>query len=221
MNATTPASSAVQAALARIRACAATAALATLIVPLATTPAQAAIIVPPTSPYVTAQSFTAGGSNLIVYTVYNKNGTGTITQIELPEVHAGDINFNFTLQGTGGNLNSNYTQTESMTAQFSTSTIANGTAPGAYVDLTGKFIGAGGQAGIAPNGSQSFTALVPTTAITDANFTLHNGGDILLLNTIIDPPIPDTSGTAVPEPASLALLGAGLLAVTGLRRRKG
>ena len=84
MNATTPASSAVQAALARIRACAATAALATLIVPLATTPAQAAIIVPPTSPYVTAQSFTAGGSNLIVYTVYNKNGTGTITQIELP-----------------------------------------------------------------------------------------------------------------------------------------
>ena len=207
-----PAIYAVKTALDRIRACAATAAFAALIVPLAVPAAQATLVAPP-SPYVSASSFKINGTNFISYTVFNTNGLGAITQIELPEIHAGDINFNFLFDGSGGLLGSGFNAYEYPTAQFSTSTIVDGTVPGAYVDLYGTFTGAFTQNGILPNGSQSFTALVPTTATTEANFTLSD-------RYTSDPPIPDTGITAVPEPASLALIGAGLLAMTGLRRRK-
>ncbi len=69
--------------------------------------------------------------------------------------------------------------------------------------------------------NQSFTALLTTGVFTEANFTLSNYDSFNLLGSVvIDPPIPDTGITAVPEPASLALIGAGLLAMTGLRRRE-
>ena len=234
---------AVRATLDRIRACAATAALAILIVPL-TAPAAQAVVVVSIWPYVSASSFVSNGSNFITYTVYNINGTGPITQIELPEIHAGDINFNYSLPWSGLIPHTGFVQNEYATAQFSTSTIIDGRKPGAYVDLTGDFTSLSTQNGIqvgvnqsftAPvsttglstqNGiqvgmNQSFTALLTTGVFTEANFTLSNYDSFNLLGSVvIDPPIPDTGITAVPEPASLALIGAGLLAMTGLRRRE-
>ena len=211
--------SAAKATLKRIRTCAATAALDILIVPLDTPAAQAVVIY--FSPYVLASSFTSNGSNFITYTVYNLNGTGPITQIELPEIHAGDIKFNYSLPGSGLIIPSGFVQSEYTTAQFPTSTIIDGTKPGAYVGLTGNITGLFTQYGIPVGMSQSFTALVPTAATTEANFTLSNYNSFGLLGSVvIDPPIPDTSITAVPEPASLGLIGAGLLAMMGLSRRR-
>ena len=211
---------AVRATLDRIRACAATAALAILIVPL-TAPAAQAVVVVSIWPYVSASSFLSNGSNFITYTVYNINGTGPITQIELPEIHAGDINFTYFLPWSGLILHTGFVQNEYTTAQFSTSTIIDGRKPGAYVDLTGDFTSLSTQNGIQVGMNQSFTALLTTGVFTEANFTLSNYDSFNLLGSVvIDPPIPDTGITAVPEPASLALIGAGLLAMTGLRRRE-
>ena len=210
---------AAKTALDRIRTCAATAALAALIVPLAASAAQITVL--PTAPYVSAGTFKFNTMNFMVYTVFNTNGIGAITQIELPEIHAGDINFNALIQGSGGLLGSGFTQQEYLTAQFATSTIVGGTAPGAYVDLIANLPSALTQNGIAVGTSHSFTAAVPTAATTEANFSLSFANpNSLLASLSIDPPIPDTRVTAVPEPASLALIGAGLLAITGLRRRK-
>jgi len=220
MMETTQPSHAAKTALDRIRTCAATAALAALIVPLAASIAQATVVAP-TSPYVSAGTFTFNTTKFMAYTVFNTNGTGAITQIELPEIHAGDINFNALIQGSGGLLSSGFTQQEYLTAQFATSTIVGGTVPGAYVDLIGNITSAFTQNGIAVGTSQTFTAAVPTNATTEANFSLSFANpNSPLASLAIDPPIPDTRVTAVPEPASLALIGAGLLAMTGRRRRK-
>ena len=157
-----------RAILDRIRACAAAAALAILIVPLAAPAAQAVVVVS-ISPYVSASSFTSNGSNFITYTVYNINGTGPITQIELPEIHAGDINFNYSLPWSGLIPHTGFVQNEYTTAQFSTSTIIDGRKPGAYVDLTGNFAGLFTLSGIQVGVNQSFTAPVPTTGLSTQN----------------------------------------------------
>lgn len=91
----------VQAALDRVRGTAAVAALASLLLPLATTSAFAITATP--QPTVSTSTSTLGSATVLNYTVYLPR-PASIAHFELPELQAGDLKFS----GTGSSLPSGW-----------------------------------------------------------------------------------------------------------------
>ncbi len=208
---------AVDTALSRARRLAGTAAFAAALVPLGTLSAHAfAAASGPTETQAVVPSFGDGKHQVIAYTFSYANGSGQVYQIELPEVTAGDLDFNFNNGGSIANLPANWAAKEFKTKQLSTTALKTGVA-GAYVDLI--FQGGIGALGNGTGGvpTLTFDAAVPTTATVSSTFALQSIDGVFS----IDPGVPATgAATTVPEPVSLGAFAAGLLAMASLRRRK-
>lgn len=215
MQASQPKSgSAVAAALARARAHAGTVAVAAVLVPLALAPRPAlAVIASVNYTSITTSIVTDGSFRTFSYTVANSGSSATpIYRIELPEAHAGDFilsSFNSTLGG--------WTASESLTATNPGTDLKGAGTPGAYVDLvasTNNLLYEGGYA--------TFSLTTAVAGTLESNFTSNFGfsfNGAAVRTETIDPPVPGAFITAVPEPASAAML-AGLIAIgAGVRRR--
>ena len=197
---------AVEAALALARKHTATASLAAVLLPLSAVPAHA--IRANVAPTITATFGHDGAQQQIFYQVTNSSSRVEITRIELPEYHAGDIDFTG-FQGGSGGLPNGWIATEFAAPQIP------GTGPyvgfaGEYVDLTTSGYGIG------PGGSAlTFAANIPTANVTSAELGLgYNDGSVIL----VDPPIPNTN--SVPEPTTWALMMVGFGAVGAAMRAR-
>ncbi len=180
-------------------------ALATAIAPLTSYSAGAAAVAE-----ITMSQTTVSGHTIFNYTVKN-TGTGhahgdDITRIEIPEYYLGDLDF----FGYGVTLSNLWTATESTAATLTGASLPGGVTPGGYWLLDAIDYGVG------PSDSIIFSA----ESVTDATVKADFAWSVTFAGTsgIVDPPVPDT---LIPEPATTAVLGAGLLGLLGLRRRSG
>ncbi len=147
------------------------------------------------------------GLKTLQYTVHVPTGFPDIIAFELPEYAAGDLQFT--------TLPAGWVAVETTTAAISGAGLYGNGTVAAYVEL----IDTGGPAD-AITGAQplSFTATVPRTTTTNAAFAfLQDLGNGTTGITILDPPIP----APIPEPATLALVAAGLTAIALRRVRFG
>lgn len=206
-----PGISALNKALARASKHASTAALAAALVPLAMAVVPSAAKATVTPPEATiGLSITDGigplGSNQFAYTVTNDASVGFVDQIEIPEVLSGLL-----FAAPSGGLPSGWAASESATTLYPSggfSALDSGT-PGAFFELTneeGPFI--------APSGSLTFDlySFSSTTVVGTSS------ADIVFPDPVVGTSV--LTPAAVPEPATLATLGAALAGLTGLRRRK-
>ncbi|MBS0640364.1 MAG: PEP-CTERM sorting domain-containing protein [Acetobacteraceae bacterium] len=186
----------------------AVATLVTGIVPLTSYSAGATVAT--VTAQITMASYSYSGQPVFAYTVKNTS-TGAspwadITRIEIPEYALGDLNF----FGYNAYVPYGWTATEVTTPTLTGATLPGGVTPGGYWDLQ-----AASGYGLAPSDSLPFWAESVTSATAKANFafSVYSGQ-----SGIVDPPVPNT---AMPEPATTAILGAGLAGLLGLRRRTG
>ena len=191
----------------------ATAAAAAVLVSLGTIASPTQALAVNITPQVTVDTvIVPGRTSAFFYTVTNNSLFG-VTEIEIPELNAGD----FILQtppsggGTAFGLPTGWSATEALTpALFATGGGLYSGQAGAYIDIIGGTIGASG-------GSATFELFTQQAGSTNAQMKFFANSDVSVIT--VDPPIPGTS-TSVPEPASMGLLGAGLLGLFGFARRR-
>ena len=204
---------AAQTALSRVSRHAGMAALAAVLVPLgvlaSATPAQAIIFggVSATIDPVTPTAV-AGGLYEYSYTVHNGAEGPWLTEIILPELHMGDL---FVVSGTP--LPIEWSASEVSPRAGGPTFYTAGLTPAYDLVLTG------GEGGIRAGSSLTFNLYSHFSGTVNAQVeTVFAGGEGPTY--FVDPNVPNSVVAAVPEPASLALLGAGALMLVGARTRK-
>ena len=205
---------AAQTALARVSRHAGMAALAAVLVPLgvlaSASPAQAGYYIGPVSATIDPVTPTpaAGGLYEYSYTVHNGAEGARLTEIILPELHMGDL---FVVSGTP--LPIEWSASEVSPRAGGPTFYTAGLTPAYDLVLTG------GEGGIRAGSSLTFNLYSHFSGTVNAQVeTVFAGGEGPTY--FVDPNVPNSVVAAVPEPASLALLGAGALMLAGARTRK-
>ncbi len=194
-------------ALERLRRNAATAALATSLVPLAAaaipTGAQASTIAPQAS--VTGSVVLGSVTSTYNY-IATELSLGVLTTVYVPELHQGDL-FGFTGAGYSA-VEQSSTAAGSFAGQALT--LKDGTvAPWQWVVTLGAGV-------IASGAAASFSFLSDFSTSVNANFGLTTVGNNAG-NYLFDPPIPNDP---LPEPVTLGVLATGLAGLAAARRRR-
>ena len=188
------------------------AALAAVLVPLgvlaSASPAQAVFFSGSATIDQVTPTPAADGLYEYSYTVHNGAEGPWLTEIILPELHMGDL---FVISGTP--LPIEWSASEVSSLAGGPTFYTGGLTPAYDLVLTG------GEGGIRAGSSLTFNLYSHFSGTVNAQVeTVFAGGEGPTY--FVDPNVPNSVVAAVPEPASLALLGAGALMLVGARTRK-